>query len=678
MFSKTVRFTLFFVVFFAAVAGIYSRRGTLTPEEVNAYKEISFLYRRGDYERVQEKCDGFLRNYPGSKGVESVCIMKGGAMEQLGKYKEVGAFYRELESRYPKSEEMERFIFFQGYAFFQDANFKDSALMFERFLKNYGNSPIAESAQYYLAMSHFLNNEYKNTLASCRDYLVKFPNGRFSGDLQYRLSYIDFNDKEVDQADKIIRDLGDFLKKYPDDLSNGSMLCLMGDTYRKKKEKAKTDEEGKKYEDLALQCFDKVIGLENRPDDVIQYALDNSTTILQGRKDWSAIAELHGKFLKTKPDSPLALISATWVAKAFARDGRAAEAAKLIVTALKSRIGDPSCEQVEPLIDELVKAIVPRKKAQDIDSEALDKKLVDLLNKTLGDHKNATTEARVLYARARLAQMLKRVDLSDFYMKGITTTNAKDPSVLSAVLLAVSGDILLKSGDLDGAEKMFRRLSDRYKESMYSDAGPCGLGYVALGRKKPEEALRIFESILENNADKPRLKEATLGMLQALVELDKLKPATDLAHGMVGNKMFRGETAAKAYMQLGLIFRKQAVTAVGEEARLFLTKAHEVYQRVYVAYQGFPEICAEAYWQAYLVLKELKDDVQAQETLKALAKHPKLKDTARAKQAREMLKGSLWSIVPGFPAIRSAAPALDVGISSGHIKCTPCRSSIIC
>jgi len=637
MFSKTVRFTLFFAVFFAAVAGIYAHRGKLPPEEYNAYKEISFLYRRGDYERVQDKCDRFVRNYPGSKGVESVCVMKGGAMEQLGKYKEVGEFYRELESKYPKSEAMDRFIFFQGCSFFQEANFIESTFLFERFLKTQGNSPLAENACYYLAMSHFLSNDYEKTLAASRDLLKRFPNGRFTGDLKYRISFIDFNDMEVDQTDKIIRELGDFLKKHPNDLSNGSLLCLMADTYRKKREKAKTDEEGKKYEDQALQCFDKVIWMKDRPDDVVQYALDTSTTILRGRKDWKAIAELHGKFLKIKSDSQLALISATWVAKAYARDGRPQEAVKLLAGVIKTHIADPSVEHVETLIDELVKAIVPRKKTKDIDIKALDKQLVDLLNKNI-DKPNATTEARVLYARARLAQILKRVDLSDFYMKGIATLNINDPTPLSAALLAVSGEILLKNGDLDGAEAMFKRLNERYKDSMFSDAGPVGLGYVALGRKKPEEALRIFENLLKNNPGNLPRKETTLGKLQALVDLDKLKPATDLALKMVNDKMFRGETAAKAYMQRGLIVRKQAAAAVGEEARQLLAKAHEIYQRVYVAYQGFPEICAEAYWQAYLVLKELKDDVQALETLKTLAEHPKLQNTARAKEAGEMLK----------------------------------------
>ena len=610
---------------------------TSADAESAAYAEIMILNKRQDIEGIKEKSDQYMRKYPESTRLEQVATLAGEVLVQSGKWKEVGTFYRGLETKFPNSESLERYVFFQALAFFQDANFKESTPLFEKFLKSYASSPLAETAFYYVAMSNFLSNEYKKTLASCRDYLAKFPGGRYAGDMQYRLSYIDFNDKEVDQTDKIIRDLGGFLTEHPEDLSNGSMLCLMADTYKKKKEKAKTDEEGKKFEDQALQCFDKVIWMNERPDDVIQYAIDNSTTILQGRKDWTAIAELHGKFLKTKPNSPLALISATWVAKAFARAGRAAEAAELLATTLKSRIADPSVEQVETLIDELVKSMVPRKKVKDIDLKALDQQLVDLLNKNIVQP-NPTTNARTYYARARLAQMVKETKLSDLYLKGIATANAKDPSALSPALLAVSGEILLKDGDLDGAEAMFKRLSDRYKDSMFSDAGPVGIGYVALARKKPEEALRIFENVLENNAGTSRLNETTLGKLQALVELDKLKPATDLALVMASDKSFRGETAAKAYLQLGLIYQKEAAKTVGPAAKEFLAKAHGTFQRVYVAYQGFPDICSEAYWQAYKVLIQLKEDVQAQETLKALAAHPKLQKTARCIEAQGMVK----------------------------------------
>ena len=602
---------------------------TATDAETAAYAEIMILNKRQDIEGIKEKSGQFMRKYPESPRLEQVATLAGEVLVQSGNWKDVGEFYRKMEARYPKSENLDRFVFFQGLAFFQDANFKESTPLFEKFLKTYPSSALIEHAHYYLVMSHFLSNNYEKTLDSCRDYFAKFPAGRFAGDFQYRISFIDFNDKEIDRTDKIIRELGDFLKKYPDDLCNGSMLCLMADTYKKKKEKATSEEEGKKYEDLALQCYDKVIWMKDRPDDVIQYAIDNATTILQNRKDWKGIAELHEKIRRNKPNFP----QIPWGGGPNPNNP-----GNQIAVALKSRIADPTCEQVETLIDELVKSMVSRKKVQDIDLDALDKQLVDLLNKNIGDQKNATTDARVLYARARLAQMVKWRDLSDLYMKGIATTNIKNPSALSPALLAASGDLLLKGNDLDGAEVMFKYLNEHYKESMCSDAGPVGLGFVALGRKKPEEALRIFEDVLESNAGTSRLKETALGKLQALVDLDKLEPASKLAIEMIEDKSFRGESAAKAYMQLGLIYRKQSAKADGVQAREFLAKAHVVYQRVYVAYQGFPEICAEGYWQAYLVLKELKDDVHAQETLKVLTEHPKLQDTARAKQAREILK----------------------------------------
>ena len=185
---------------------------------------------------------------------------------------------------------------------------------------------------------------------------------------------------------------------------------------------------------------------------------------------------------------------------------------------------------------------------------------------------------------------------------------------------------------------MFRRLADRYSESMFSDAGPVGLGSVALARKKPEEALKVFENVLENNAGTSRIKETMLGKLQALMELGKLEEAEKLGSEMVGDRLFKGESAAKAYLLLGQTYRKQAAATTGEAAKKKLAQAHGTYQRIYVAYQGFPELCAEGYWQAYEVLTELKDDVQAQETLKALINNPKLQNTDRFKIAAEMVK----------------------------------------
>jgi tetratricopeptide (TPR) repeat protein len=414
------------------------------------------------------------------------------------------------------------------------------------------------------------------------------------------------------------------------------MYCLLADTYKKKT--SDKPDELVKFQKLALDAYKNAVWSESS-DDVIQYALDSATTMLSGNKDYAAIAALHSEFLQRKPDSPMALLSASQVAKMKTREGKGAEAAEMLGKALKSRVANPSAEQVEFLLDELVKTLVPRKKATEVDIDALDKQLVEILNKVIAGQENATTNARLYYARARLAQLLKRADRSDLYLKGIATLNAKDPSVLSPALLSVSGDILLKLGMLDEAETMFRRLVERYKDGMFADAGPVGLGYIAMARKEPADALKIFETALDTNPGMSRFKETTLGKLEALAALGQFEPAEKLALEIIGDKMFRGESAGKAYLILARIYRTQADKAAGEDAKTeLLKKAHGTYQRVYIAYQSVPDVCAEAYWQAYETATDLGDSTLADETLKTLADHPKLKNTARAKKAVELAK----------------------------------------
>jgi tetratricopeptide (TPR) repeat protein len=598
-----------------------------------AFSEIVILNKLRKITEIKALCDAYLRKYPDAENVEQVASLVGEVMVQSGNWSEVGKFYASLEAKFPKSENLDRFIFFQGVAHFQDANFKESTPLFTRFLKDFPNSALAEKGLYFMAMSNFLQgkDKYKETLKTCKEYLSKFPDGEYAGDMRYRLAFIDFNDTSEDQTDKIIRDLTSFLTQHPKDASAGSMLCLLGDTY-KKKTSDKPDELAK-FENSAIEAYKKAVWTES-PDDVVQYALDNATSMLQAKKDWAAIATLHGEFLKAKPDSPMALLSAIQVAKMKAREGKGEEAAVMLADALKPRIGNPAAEQVESLIDELVKTMVPRKKPAEINFDEVDKKLVEVLTNAIGGQENPTSNARVYYARARLALLLRRADRADLYLKGIATSNIKTPAVLSPTLLSVCGDILLKMGNLDGAEAMFKRLIDRHKEGMFADAGPVGLGYIALARKKPDEALKIFSDSLDNNPGMSRFKETTLGKLEALIEVGKLDEALKLAQETSGDKTFRGEFAGKALLLMAKTYRKQAEKATGDAKSGLLAQADGVYKKVALAYQSFPDVCAEGYWQDIEVLKELGEKEKADEMLKLLREHPKLKNTERAKQAK--------------------------------------------
>ncbi len=614
---------------------IRNKYGSSADAKPAAYAEIVLLNKLKDISAIKALCDAYLRKYPDAENAEQVATLAGEVLVQSGNWPEVGKFYSNLESKFPQSASIDRYVFFQGLSLFQDANFKESTPLFAKFIKTYPNSELLENGFYYVAMSYFLTNDYKNTLASIKEYLSKFPDGRYAGDLRYRLAFIDFNDKDVDQTDKIIRDLTAFLNTHPEDASAGSMFCLLGDTYAKKQTNSTLRDEQARFQKNALEAYKKAVETDS-PDDVIQYALDSATAILQTNKDWAGISDLHGKFLKDHPESALALLSASQVAKMKSREGKGAEAAAMLAEALKPRIGDPANEQVEYLIDVLVETLVPRKKPAELDADAIDKQLVDIVSAAIKGQESKTSDARLYYARARLMQRLRRADRADLYLKGIATINAKDPSVLSPALLAVSGEILLKLGQVDDAEGMFKRLQDRYKEGSFSDAGPVGLGYVALARKQNEEALKIFDDALNNNAGMARFKEATLGKIEALLALGKLDEAEKLGLETVGNKMFRGEPAGKAYLLVARVYRDKAAKIGGAEVDKkmdLLKQAYGTYQRVYTAYKAYPEVCAEAYFQAAETAIELGKKPEADENMKILLEDPKFKNTERYKKA---------------------------------------------
>jgi tetratricopeptide (TPR) repeat protein len=372
---------------------------------------------------------------------------------------------------------------------------------------------------------------------------------------------------------------------------------------------------------------------------VIQYALDSATNMLKARKDWGAIGDLHGEFLKRKPVHQLAPIAVVVMAKNKAREGKGQEGTELLVAALKPHIANPENEQVEFLIDELVKIIVPKKKTKDLDADELDRQLVGILDKIIAGQENATTTFRTFYARARLAQLLKRNDRADLYLKGIALNGAKDPAALSPRLLEICGDILLKLGDLDSAEAMYKRLRDHFPNALNGDAGAVGLGYVALARKQPEAALKIFDNALANIPGMSRFKEASLGKLQALVELNQLDAAEKLAEEILnGGKQFRGDTAGKASLLLARIYRKQAAKAEGEKARNLLKMAHGLYIRVFITYKGFPYISAEGIWEASEVAGDLGDEELRKKNRQDLLNEPKLEGTEFFKKAAEEAK----------------------------------------
>lgn len=589
-----------------------------------AYSEIFVYNRLGDTVELQKRAADFLEKHPDSKNIEQVAVLAGEGLANAGKWEEVLAFYRDLAAKFPNSPTLDRYRFFEGVALYRLGNYAEAGTVFTNLLKTFPNSELVEDTMYQVAMANFVQGNYKETLATCQEYLSKFPDGRYAGDIRYRLSYIDFRDTDVDQSQKIIKDITAFIEANPDDPGAGMMLNLLGDTYTQKKELQKQ----KDSVDKALEAYMKAADTESA-DDVIRYALEQATALLQSKKDWLGIAELHKGVMERRPGTPIAVNSASWVSRMLVREGKGPEAAVLLAETLSESIGDPTNEQVETVLEELVKTLVPKRvRGQEIDPDPLFNQLTEILNKAAEGKENQTTNARIAYANAVLAGLLRLPDRADLLLKGIAANT--DPAVLSPKLLSACGEILLKEKNFDQAEGMFLRITDRFQDSPFADSGPVGLGRVALARKDYQKAFDLFTEAIETSPGMSRYNDAMVGKLEALAKLKKLSEAEELGLKLLGDRQFRGDVKGRVYLIMGDIFTARSLTGDKQEE---LLKANGYYINAFQRFKAYPEVAAEGLWRSYQTLTALGKTEDAAQQLKNLKESPKLEKTDARKEA---------------------------------------------
>ncbi len=614
------------LVCFRTIRTVYPAAKNL---ETAAYSEIVTYNQLKDTDELQKRAADFLTKHPNSTNLEQIAMIAGQGLADAGKWDEMIAFYKDLAAKFSDSKSRDQYLFFQAYGMFRSGKFAEAGEAYSNFVQTFPESDRYEDALYQVALCNFIQGKFKETLTSIQDYLKKFPRGRYSGDLRYRLAYIDFRDEE-DQSEKLVKEINAFVSENIDDPSAGAMLNLLGDTYSQKK---KIQEKQKDSQDKALEAYMKAANSESN-EDVIRYAVEQATIILQAKKDWAGLVNLHQGIMKRFPGSNLALISTTWVVKMMVRENRGAEAAQLLADTLKDSIADPANEQVESLIDEMVRTLVPTRRAKgvEINADALFEQLNKVVDSATAGQENPTTFARKNYAGARLFDMLRLPERSDQLLKAIALNTP--PEALSPMLLSACGEILIKDGQIDKAEGMFQRIMDRYQESPFADSGPVGLGQIALSKKEYDKALEHFTFAIEESQGSSKFREANIGRVEALAKLGKLDEAEKAGLELLGDRSFKGEPGGQVYLLVGDIFRTRAATKGGSEKEEELKKANGYYQNAFARFKAFPDIAAEGLWRSYETLKELNLNEEAETTRKILLENEKLKNTPAFKKAQ--------------------------------------------
>ena len=159
-----------------------------------------------------------------------------------------------------------------------------------------------------------------------------------------------------------------------------------------------------------------------------------------------------------------------------------------------------------------------------------------------------------------------------------------------------------RTTDPEQAKALYQIILDQYpySDSVYDALIAIGdITYTAAMESGDQdllsESLAYYNQIIERFAMRSKTAIAHLRRGQLLVELGRQQDAIDIFGQIIRNPMWKGMDHAKAHLELGRAYRRQGQ----------LSQAHGFFERLIVAYGGFAEPVAWAYYYDMLTLEDM-------------------------------------------------------------------------
>ena len=608
--------------------------------------------------KAQEECEKFIRDFPDSSEVGAISELFGMLSYQSGNLQQAADNFQKAEG-FPKADK-ERLIFLRGNVLFEMQRFQDAVTEFSILKKDFPKSAYLDDSEYRIALAYFYQNDYKSTMKALENYIKTQPKGQYVIDAKYRFAFIKFQSGKIDEA---MQDLIGLINESPNDPNIAQVYILLADGFSRKASGEKDPAKAEEYSKKALEGY--LNGVKKaKTEDVLKYALDQATDLLQSMNRWSELAEIWLTYLKTHEKDANGSTKARFnIIRAYIRDQKVEEARKMLGESIKPYISNPANDQVEGLIQQLCQLLAPKKRraprapvaaavaapaaetaAPNAEApkdgtaaapvplappqpppgptfDELEKQLTDMITP---DPLTPVANIRIMFARAWLAKLMRESEKSEkIFDIMIEVAKAED---LSPMLLSIVGDNARKKNLVDKAEACYERLRTIFPESEYADGAPVGLGEIYFGKGDYNKALTLFEEATsEKYQGSGHLMEATMGKAKTLVKLGKL------------------DAAAKEYKQAASLKEwrpgwPEALYGLGQvmEAKKDYNGAISYYQRVYVGFQKSKDWMTRAYLQSARCFLLLNKRDEAKKTLDDLLKRTDgAKDQPEFKEAQK-------------------------------------------
>lgn len=561
---------------------------------------------------AQALCERYLKEFPKEKNAGTVGYLYGASALQAQDLKGAETYFGTVLAQQPDNERASEMRFLIGNAQFGQGKYEEARTTYENYIKNNPDGVQKEEAEYRIALSYLFGGDYKKALDALTAYLKAYPQGAFASDAEYRMAVCTYASSDFK---KVVQDCDNWEQKYGESTQQiGEVLALKADA-----EIALGDN------DAALANYIRSYKLATT-DEVLNYSIFEAQKLLKKKGQWAEIEKMFTEFVASHPDHPTALAGIYYIAAAKSKLGKTEEARTYVADNVLRNIDDPKKDSVEQLLTQLAQLCVkkprpePGQEAKPYDPAAILDSLLPA-DKITTD----TAKARVLFAKAELAQMQKKPEVRADLLKQISQFQ---PKILSATLLANVGDYLLAQGKFEKATPFFRMLLDEHTKSPVVDYAYSGLGEIAFHAGNYNEALDFFDRGIDSGYAASKLKDLTLGRAKTYLALGDLPKAEELFKQVAGVREWRGESTAYAVYSLGEIELKKNK----------LPEAIAYFQRVYVAYPKYTTWAAKSYIASADAFEKLGKSEEAANTYKELLRNERLSKLPEFQEAGERLK----------------------------------------
>ena len=564
----------------------------------------------GRWQRAEETAALYERRFGGTDLAihhPEMLLLLAVAREADSRYLEAADACASLVALFADAPQAAVAAFKEGYLRLMGDELEEGLALLADFPRRFPDHPLREDAAYWQAEAQALLGHHEEARELFADYLEAVEQGEWAGDYvvasQFRRAFSRFALADYAGA---IEEFRAFLEEHPTDPYADEAWLLKGDALG-----------GEGELDAALAAYRAI-----RPTapQFYEEGIFKQVNIHRMREDFELAEELLRGFLEERPDSARVAEAVYELGRLMRAQDREEEADEVWWEAAISLGNRPEQNAVEDLFSQLARLhrLDPQRRASYL--SRLRAMIVELSDDPEG---SALVLCRLHWARGRFYE---RDDEVNFRTEMIAAAEHFDPRRHNPRLGVDIAEALYDAGLHTPAVEMLRELRRWNPRMLEKDRLFATLlrGSLALG--DAEAALEAAERFAAEALSPPPALRAEVDLEKArlLAPVGRREEALDLLRELQGERAVPARLRAEAFLETGNLLREADPRS-----------AAPYYERVYLAFGGFPDLASTAYEERARILLGLGMRAEARQVVEDwlaqawLEEHPDLAEQAR-------------------------------------------------